>query len=182
MKELEELLKKPETFKEKIKDFWFTISYCYPRDIRDFWWGLKRFFRNLKRYRNILWNDNDFDFGYLDEMILTKLEFMARYFRTARIAEGTEKTYEEICWAIRLGRIFMEKENFGDESKGEYIFDFPGYVNIKNIKRFYPKFKDYDRLEKDKNFRKMILTELRKQKAKNCFHKLLRDKEQTWWD
>ena len=76
----------------------------------------------------------------------------------------------------------MEKENFGDESKGEYIFYFPGYVNIKNIKRFYPKFKDYDRLEKDKNFRKMILTELRKQKAKNCFHKLLRDKEQTWWD
>lgn len=182
MEELEELLKKPETFKEKIKDFWFTISYCYPRDIRDFWWGLKRFFRNLKRYRNILWNDNDFDYGYLDEMILTKLEFMARYFRTARIAEGTEKVYEEICWAIRLGRIFMEKENFGDESKGEYIFEFPGYVNIKNIKRFYPRFKDYDRLEKDKNFRKMILTELRKQKAKNCFHKLLRDKEQTWWD
>lgn len=182
MDELEKLLKKPETFKEKVRDLWFTISYCYPRDIRDFWWGIRNFFRNLWRYREILWEDHDWDFGYLDEMILTKLEFMAKYFRVARIAEGTEKTYEEICLAIRLGRIFMEKENFGDESKGEYIFDFPGYVNTKNLNRFLPGFKDYQRLEEDEKYRGMMLTELRKQKAKNCFHKLLRDKEQTWWD
>lgn len=174
MDELKDLLKEPETFKEKIKDIWFTISYCYPRDIRDFWWGIKRFFRNIWRYRHILRSDNDWDFGYLEMIIMTKLEFMAKYFRTSRIVVSSEKIYEEICLAIRLGKIFMDDY--------DYCEDYSGYVNIKNIKRFYPKFDEYQRLEEDEKFRKMIITELRKEKAKYCFYNLLKYKEEKWWD
>lgn len=173
-----------EKLKKKLEDIWFNISDYYPSKVRDFWWGCKRFIRNLKRYRHILWNDNDWDYGYLEEIVLLKLNFMADYFRTSRIAVGTERWYEEILWAIRLGEISMEKENFGDESKGEYRFDFPGYVNTRTIKRFFPMMKEEDikRINEDTEFGKMIRTELRRRKARNLFFRILRDYEEKWWD
>ena len=176
--------KNMEKLKEKLEDIWFDISDYYPSRVRDFWWGCKRFIRNLKRYRHILWNDNDWDYGYLEEIVLLKLNFMADYFRTSRIAVGTERWYEEILWAIRLGEISMEKENFGDESKGEYRFDFPGYVNTRTIKRFFPMMKEEDikRVNEDTGFGKMIRTELRRRKARNLFFRILRDYEEKWWD
>lgn len=173
-----------EKFKEKLEDIWYDISYFYPNKIRDFWLGIKRFFRNLKRYRYILWKDNDFDYGYLDEIVLLKLKFMANYFRTSRIAVGTERWYEEILWAIRLGEIYSEKEDFGYNSNGEIIYYYPGYVNTKNIKKFMPKLTDENlkRIDEDENFGKLVKTELRKRKARHLFFRLLRDYEENWWD
>lgn len=177
MEELNKLFKKPETFKEKLEDLWFDISYYYPHEIRDFWWNLKAFFRNLCKYKSILWRDHDFDFGYLEEIILTKLEYMARYFRTARIVVGEERYYEQINWALKIGKIAFGREDFG-----EGIYFFPGYVNLKTIKRFIPNFNEHDRLETDHKFREIIKDTLRKRKAKALFYRILRDYSENWWD
>lgn len=171
MEELEKLFKKPETIKEKLEDLWFTITYCFPRDVRDFWRSLKCFFHNLKRYRWMLWNDCDFDFGYLDEIIYMKLEFMANYFRTSRIVVNEEKIYDEICLAIKLAKIFMEKEET----------DYTGYINDRNIRRFNSSFNEH--IYKDRpDIYKTILKDLRRLKARHCFYRLLEEKARNWWD
>lgn len=177
------LNKKPETLTEKLENLWFNVSYYYyyyPRRIRYFWWGIERYFRNLWRYRKFLWSDNDFDYGYLDEIIYTKLQFMKKYFEKANIAEDSEKYSQEINLALRLADIFMEKEVF----EGDEIY-YSGYVNTQNIKRFFPSFEKnggYKRMEEDDDFQKITKTELRMKKAKNCFLKILREKEEYWWD
>ena len=93
MKTLDELFNKPETFRERVEDLWYNISYYYPREG---WWAIKTFFRNIKRYWGILWSDNDFDHGFMEELIITKLTLMANYFRTAKVTEGTEEIYCQI--------------------------------------------------------------------------------------
>ena len=177
MDELNKLFKKPDTFKENLEELWFDISYYYPHEIRDFWWNLKAFFRNLGKYKSILWRDHDFDFGYLEEIILTKLEYMAKYFRTARIVVGEERYYEQINWALKIGKIAFDREDFG-----EGIYFFPGYVNLKTIKRFMPNFNEHDRLETDPKFREIIKDTLRKRKARVLFYRILRDYSENWWD
>lgn len=145
------------------------VNYYYSLKglVSELWYGTCRFFQNTWKYRRNLWIDQDWDFGFLDELVLTKLESMARYFRTAEIVEGEIKTYNEICLAIKLLKIVMEKE---DE------LYYRGYVNHSNFRRFYPreiKF-DIDPI--------IISTELRRRKAKHCLHLLLCEKEESWWD
>lgn len=173
-----------EKLKEILENILFDISDYYPSRVRDFWLGIKRFFRNLIRYRHILWKDNDFDYGYLDEIIMLKLKFMSNYFRTSRIALGAERWYAEILLAIRLGEIISEKEDFGYDSNGKCIYYYPGYVNTRNIKKFIPKLTDKDikRINEEEKFGRLMKTELRRRKARHLFFRLLRDYEEKWWD
>ena len=156
---------------EKLKDLWDDIIYYYPKRIKNLWISLKTFIRNTWRYRRILLNDNDFDFGYLEDIILQKLEFMAKYFRTARIVEGEEKYYEEINLCLKIGKIAFEKEEDFNEEK---------YINIRNSKRFIKVTLDEaDPEHKTINLYKKYLRNL---KARNLFYKIISERSNGWWD
>lgn len=146
------------------------ISICYyslKGLISEVWFGTIRFFRNLWKYRYILLEDQDWDYGYLDEIMLTKLRFMANYFKTSKIVEDAPKIYAEINLAIKLCNIVMEKET--------EIY-YKGYVNLNNYQRFLPRKIKF-------NLDPIIYsTELRRQKAINCLFLLLRYKKESWWD
>ena len=141
-------------------------------EIKDFYYGLKNFVKNVVRYRFILWNDRDFDFGYLEDLMMTKLEFMSKYFRTARIAVGEEEYYNQINLTRRLGEIGFER-----------VEDETIYVNINNAKRFFSPGLDIEgRLKTDEKFKSFILPEIRRRKARSLFYKMLNEKSQSWWD
>ena len=157
---------------EKLKDFLDDLVYYYPKRIKDFYYGLKNFVKNVVRYRFILWNDRDFDFGYLEDLMMTKLEFMSKYFRTARIAVGEEEYYNQINLTRRLGEIGFER-----------VEDETIYVNINNAKRFFSPGLDIEgRLKTDEKFKSFILPEIRRLKARSLFYKMLNEKSQSWWD
>lgn len=157
---------------EKLKDFLDDLVYYYPKRIKDFYYGLKNFVKNVVRYRFILWDDRDFDFGYLEDLMMTKLEFMSKYFRTARIAVGEEEYYNQINLTRRLGEIGFER-----------VEDENVYVNINNAKRFFsPDLNFEKRLKTDEKFRSLILPEIRRRKARSLFYKMLNEKSQSWWD
>lgn len=182
MKTIDDLLKEPETFKEKLKDFWYDVSYYYPRRLRDGWWAIKRFCRNLRKFWGILWKDDDFDQGYLEDIILKKLIWMSDYFRTARIVVREERIYNQINLAIRVGKIAFEKDT-EDElyGSGEYgFYYYLGYVNLRNYKRFWASIKP-DQLN-DEEIKGMHWTELRRLKARHIFYKILSQYSSTWWD
>lgn len=184
MKTLDETLnKKPEIFKEKLESIWYDVTHYYPSRIRDGWWATKRFFRNLKRYWGILWEDNDFDHGYMENLLFKKLTFMADYFRTARLVEGAEKTYNQINLAIRVGRIAFDEnpEEMSPESYGgNFGLEYLGYVNTKNCKRFWPTI-DPSFFE-NQEIKMYLITDLRKIKARRIFYKILSQYSETWWD
>lgn len=176
MKTLDDLFKKPETFKEKLEDLWYDISYYYPSLVRDFWYGIQRFFRNTWRYRDILWSDNDFDYGYLESIILKKLSFMADYFRISRIVEGEEDIYHKINLALRIGKIAFSEDD--DPENYDEHFRYTGYINTKNYKRYWPQISEED-------FNRLLSynkTELRRIKAKKIFYRILSKYSWEWWD
>lgn len=179
MKTLDDLFKKPETFKEKLEDLWYDISYYYPSRLKEFWYGVCRFLRNIRRYREILWSDNDFDFGYLDNILMTKISFMADYFRTARIIEGEERIYQEINLALRVGKIAFEWDIDKDGEAEDYKnLNYTGYVNTRNRQRYWPQISEENFMRHpDQN-----KTYLRRLKARDIFFKILSRYSSTWWD
>lgn len=182
---LDEILNKiPETFKEKLEDVWYDITRYYPSRIRDGWWAIKRFFRNLVKYWRILWRDNNFDHGYMEELIISKLTWMADYFRTARIAVGEEDIYNKINLAVRIGKIAFDinpKELSPENYGGIYGLDYIGYVNIKNYKRFWPTINP-SFFVSDSRIRIQCIENLRKLKARHIFYNLLNQYSEHWWD
>lgn len=185
---IDELIKKPETFKEKLEDLWDDITNYYPSKIKDGLLAIKRFFRNLRKYWGILWSDNDFDHGYMEELIITKLTYMADYFRTARIVTGAEETYHKINLALRIGKIAFDinpEECSPEDYGGRFGFDYIGYINTRNYKRFWP-IKDpsifEDSPEDNKRKGLMFRNDLREKKARKIFYEILSQYSETWWD
>lgn len=168
-------MKFKENLIDKIEDIWLDIRYVLPRVISEFFWNIRRYIRNIIRYRNVLAKDNDFDSSYFEDLILTKLKFMAEYFRTARIVVGEERIYQEVCWAIRLGNIAFDKED---------ILEYTGYVNLSDIKKYFPKLTEEDmkRIEEDSKFGTIMKTELRRRKGRRLFFRLLEEHEWNWAD
>ena len=160
---------KPETLKDKLINFWNDISYYYPSRIRDGWWAIRRFCRNIKRYWKILWDDNDFDQGYLEKLIINKLTWMSEYFRVARIIDGEERIYSQINTALRIGKIAFELE---EEDKNSWT------INTRNYKRFWPSIEDRHKLEESKYLKDTF----RRLKAKRLFYQLLSVYSGRWWD
>lgn len=170
-------MKFKENLIDKIEDIWLDIRYVLPRVISEFFWNIRRYIRNIIRYRNVLAKDNDFDSSYFEDLILTKLKFMAEYFRTARIIVGEERIYQEVCWAIRLGNIAFDKEDILE-------YTYTGYVNLRGIKKYFPKLTEGDikRIEEDSRFGSVMKTELRKRKSRRLFFRLLDEHEWNWAD
>ena len=168
-------MKFKENLIDKLEDIWLDIKYVLPRVISEFFWNIRRYIRNIIRYRNVLAKDNDFDSGYFEDLILTKLKFMAEYFRTARIVVGEERIYQEVCWAIRLGNIAFDKED---------ILEYTGYVNLRDIKKYFPKLTEENmkRIEEDSRFGCIMRTELRRRKSRRLFFRLLEEHEWNWAD
>lgn len=152
------------TLKEKIEE----ITYYYSSKVKDWFWNFKCFCRNIKNYWGILWKDCNFDYYYLEDLILHKLVLMSEYFKTARIAYDSEKVYHQINFAIRIGNIA-----FKDKYEGQY-------VNLGTYKKYFPFVKETEIF--DDYLMGMFKEELRRAKAKRIFYKILERYSQTWWD
>lgn len=84
--------------------------------------SIRRFFFNIKRliqWSRILWNNFDFDYQYLLEIISFKLKFMEKYFRecghtTTSLQEATEM--KELI--IILDRLIAE--DYSENPYGKY--------------------------------------------------------------
>ena len=105
--------------------------------MKELWYNIKDFFRNLGNYRKILWNDKQFDFGYLLELEKLKLQLMIKEFKTHPHTDHTSNIrWMQIC--IKLIDIIQE-----DDSALEYSdvpntekFKLVKYINIRNASRF----------------------------------------------
>lgn len=81
----------------EIPDFVNTIAdYC-----EDIYYCIKRFYRRIKNFRRyipIIWQDEQWDFDYLLELVKWKITFMKEYFEQGEIT--TPETYGKMINAI----------------------------------------------------------------------------------
>ena len=145
------------------------IKQTYMETLKDLFRGIKRFVINLIRYRKILWNDRDLDYAFTVDILLRKLELQERHFRKTR----STADWERMCSRISLARSLAEIA-FND---GPY--DNSVYTNINNYKRFYPW--NYVPPE-DRVYEGYLRENVRVEKAKMLFFKVLDQNLKEWWD
>lgn len=78
--------------------------------------SLKYGIKNLKNWFHIIWNDREWDYGYLEDILLFKLKNMRDYYRagTNVWSEGAEVTADEINEVIRLLEE-VQKDNYEEK-------------------------------------------------------------------
>lgn len=131
---------------------------------------------NLLVYANILRTNEDWDYMFLIDLIEFKLKRMRDYFWTHDIIVN-EKRNGDICQKL------LNLLNAGYKTEIIKSDDLKGiYVNTKNAKRFFNSW-EYNNYLLQNNFWKAYgLAELRANKAKYLFWKMLYYKIELLWD
>jgi hypothetical protein len=136
----------------------------------------------MYKWNKLLWNDYDWDYVYLLEIMKFKLDLMEPVIR-AGYAENSEKTADEIKKTSELLNLlikddFNENYNKLTEKYGEHEFVEIGertgfqrvYVTDANKDEFWLDFNEASRLDK-----------IEKKKVQNEFFKMFK-KYENWWD
>lgn len=74
------------------------------RNVRSFFRSLKYSVKNIVRWWKIIWNDRDWDYGFLEDIIFFKLKTMRDYYRAGVNvwSEGADETADEIDEVIQI--------------------------------------------------------------------------------
>lgn len=141
------------------------IFYSIKRRIKRFFYN----FYNIAKWTKVLWNEQDWDYGYLLNIIQYKLKKMEKYFSTANIC--TPETYDEILDSLRIcikdiDHLISEDymiECFKDVPEHEY-----GKPFSEEAKKIFLEANNVY-LQKDKELN-------------DEFFNTMRDNYQKWWD
>lgn len=136
---------------------------------RDGLTGLKR----TLEYYPVLKEDQDWDYDFLFDLIVFKLQRMKNYFQNAQIAMDSKIYAQQINTTINLINIGFKNDEVETDK----------YVNLKNAKRFLTKeqFEFYNKVD-SKNGTKYLPNELRMAKARKLFGEYFVFKVMYWWD
>ena len=131
--------------------------------------------KKLIDYYPLIEKDEEWDYGFLLDLIKFKLKRMRDYFWTANIVVN-EKRYGDICNTLLN---ILKAGYYTDIIRSS---DLKSYANIKNKERFLPKYmlKHYE--EQNNVWEKYGLATLREEKAKALFWKYLYNKIELLWD
>ena len=108
--------------------------------------------KNIIRWIPILWNDRDWDYYYIFEILKTKLKFQSKHFREYGYHESSERDAEQMELCIRLIDK-VQNEYYLDEALGQ---EFTDEAVISAINKH--------------------------DKAKRILFKLLEQNIESWWD
>lgn len=124
-------------------------------------------------YHSVLKDDQDWDYGFLLDLIEFKLKRMSQYFHTHRIVEN-EDWYGTLCdRAIYILYAGYKTDIILDK-------DLHSYVNTRNIHRFFNP-KELNLILKE-GLQKYYLPTVREKKAKALFWKFLHHYIEYLWD
>lgn len=77
----------PETFKDKVLDFWFNVKNCLIYKPKEFFRNLNAFFENVWFFRKELWKYRSFDYYYMLDMWV-------------KAAKGLAHSIEHETWVV----------------------------------------------------------------------------------
>ena len=146
--------------------------------LKDIYYGIKNFLKNLYNYRRILWRDKQFDYGYLLDLEKTKLQLMIHEFKINPHVDHTSNIrWLSIC--IKLIDIIQE-EDFALEYSNKpntAKFRLIKYVNISNSIRF-----GLENIMFDGPLQIYMKQTLRQRKALYLYNRIRYNYIFDWWD
>jgi hypothetical protein len=113
------------------------------KTLSDIFNKLKLGIHNFWRYRKVIWEDRDWDYYFLLELVETKLRFMSEYHRKYGITVNADKYADQMAKAAELIRLLKE-ENFEDFTSLDEKY---GEINLETFERV--NVKDKDEYKKD---------------------------------
>lgn len=146
--------------------------------MKEWWYKIKNFFRNVYTYKKILVADYQFDYGYLLNLEKSKLQLMFKSFKDEPYTDHTSDIrWISIC--IKLIDIIQEEDSAieYDDALDSMKFKLTKYVNINNASRF--RFKNIAFKGRSQNLMKDIL---RQRKALYLYNKIRYNYMLEWWD
>ena len=160
---LKKRISKNKRLKKQLTDKINSISK------RDGLLGLKK----TLEYYPVLKEDQDWDYDFLFDLMIFKLQRMKNYFQNAQIAMDSKIYAQQINTAIKLINIGFRNDEVETDK----------YVNLKNANRFLTKeqFEFYTKVDSKKGT-KYLPNELRMAKAIKLFGEYFVFKVMYWWD
>lgn len=162
--------------------------------------SIKIGFKNIFKWWMVIWQDRDFDFSYMEELIKFKLESMESFFRSddTHILEA-ENIADEIREAIDILDNLI-KGKYEDDAYKEYYDKYP--IDNDFLKdTFEPCEEEKERVdaglparsfvwkgtkqteEQDILFKKCsVMAEEKQLELRNKLYDILNKKSQCWWD
>lgn len=136
---------------------------------------MRRSIRNkkIKKYAKFLKNDFDWDFAFLLELERFKLRNMLKYFSKDGISEGNDLIIRDLRICISLIGYILEEE--------KYIENI-GYVNIKNVYRFYNNSSRINYVIKNVSTDVYAKSSYKSDKALYLYNKIRTYRLKFWWD
>lgn len=160
---LKKRISKNKRLKKQLTDKINSISK------RDGLLGLKK----TLEYYPVLKENQDWDYDFLFDLMIFKLQRMKNYFQNAQIAMDSKIYAQQINTAINLINIGFRNDEVETDK----------YVNLKNANRFLTKeqFEFYTKVDSKKGT-KYLPNELRMAKAIKLFGEYFVFKVMYWWD
>lgn len=141
------------------------IFYSIKRRIKRFFYSIL----NIAKWSKVLWNEQDWDYGFLLDIIQYKLKKMEKYFSTADIC--TSETYDEILDSLRICIKSLEKI-INEDSFNEFHNNLPDHTYGK----------EYTEVER-KLFTEAVDNYTKKEKELNDeFFDTMKENFRKWWD
>lgn len=136
---------------------------------------MRRSIRNkkIKKYAKFLKNDFDWDFAFLLELERFKLRNMLKYFSKDGISKGNDLIIRDLRICISLIGYILEEE--------KYIENI-GYVNIKNVYRFYNNSSIINYVIKNVSTDVYAKSSYKSDKALYLYNKIRTYRLKFWWD
>lgn len=134
---------------------------------------IKRYFRNLVRYHEILAKDEDFDYVYLYEIVLKKLIFMEKHHRNSEFTNYNNSVIpDEILDSIKILKRLINDDYLPYE--GDKYFQSMSFDKLLENKQ--------DEKVREKIIKWFIEEEKQRNKDKSDFLKIINEKIEGWWD
>ena len=136
---------------------------------------MKNLLKKLYDYYPIIKEDEDWDYGFLLDLIEFKLKRMIKHFReTPQILENQLRYARQMEVALNILHAGYKADIVTEEDL------YPIYVNSRNVHRFlHPKEMEF--LVEHSNLNQYYLPTLREAKAKKLFWKYMEHYIENWW-
>lgn len=172
------------------------IKWKYKAIFVDFPRNLKCFFKNFWKFRKMLWNDRDWDWGFFHDIMRHKLSLMENHMREHDMHTNSWLFAKQMRYAIcLLERIsdddYCKKEHKEHEEKwGKHIMDFvdlpeddPHHGTCSALEMYTFKSKELGLVEQEGDeYHKICLESDRRRKNDfDHLYRFLRNNIEKWW-
>lgn len=162
-------------------------------NIKDYYYNLKYYVKNIIKWSPILWSDRDWDHSYILNALKFKIQCTSKYINLHKRYEGYERDVERMNLCIKLIDKYLSSDyevEYQDYYNDQHSFSFiyKGGSEFNNLKEYFSKYpntyrKIYNKYpNKGEIHNALMLGSYRQNRVKELIFKLLNNNIEKWWD